>query len=239
MTKKSLLDSLKNTIGHKPTEKLTDDIKQALDKYIQRHYVSAEEDLSVDETVSFYAAALPSTAFDDAEELYEERAEVASPKPSPSIQPLNQAFPGSSGEKRKAQKESQISYAAGSFSPGASLEEHLRNLDESFSASLLKLIDAKGMKDSECYRKAGIDRRHFSKMRSDSYHPSKSTVLALCIALSLSKSEASALLEKAGYALSKSSLQDQIVEFFLVNKKWDIDLVNEALYKYDQPLLGF
>ena len=112
-------------------------------------------------------------------------------------------------------------------------------MDESFSASLLKLIDTKGMKDSECYRKAGIDRRHFSKMRSDNYHPSKSTVLALCIALSLSKSEASALLEKAGYALSRSSLQDQIVEFFLINKKWDIDLVNEALYAYDQPLLGF
>ena len=121
----------------------------------------------------------------------------------------------------------------------SSLDKLIREVDLGFSKTLLQLIDEKGMTDSECYKKANVDRRLFSKIRSDSdYHPKKTTALAFCVALSLSAKEAESLLDKAGYSLSYSSVTDVIVRYFLDNRQWDIDLVNQALYEYDQPLLS-
>ncbi len=121
----------------------------------------------------------------------------------------------------------------------SSLDKLIREIDLGFSETLLQLIDEKGMTDSECYKKANVDRRLFSKIRSDSdYHPKKTTALAFCVALRLSAEEAQSLLDKAGYSLSYSSVTDVIVRYFLDNRQWDIDLVNQALYEYDQPLLS-
>lgn len=234
MKKTNLLNSLKNTISHKPKERLTDDIKQALDKYIQRHLVIPEEAVTDNELT------LNSYSDEQIDSVHEEEDYSSSLSMSrPSLHYEKHASKETAPRPETSQSKVPVSYASGSFSPQTSLDDHLRKLDDSFSASLLKLIDAKGMTDAECYKKAGIDRRHFSKMRNSDYHPKKSTVLALCVALSLNKSESLALLEKAGYTLSNSSVRDLIVDFYIVNKKWDIDLINETLYKYDQPLLGF
>ncbi len=120
----------------------------------------------------------------------------------------------------------------------AGLKNVIANLDESFAETLLQLIDVSGMTDVECYKKAFVDRKHFSKIRSDAnYKPSKQTALAFCIALELDVEATNNLLKKAGFTLSNSSMFDVIVKFFIENKTYDIPTINEALLEHDQQLL--
>ena len=118
-------------------------------------------------------------------------------------------------------------------------EQLLENLDAGFSETLLQLIDRTGKKDSEIYKKANVDRKLFSKIRNNmDYKPSKTTALAFAFALELDVNETKDFIGRAGFALSHSSKFDVIVEYFLVNKNYNVFELNEVLFAFDQPLIG-
>ena len=119
------------------------------------------------------------------------------------------------------------------------LKDLLGRKQETFQQQLLRLIDEKGYTDVEVYKRANVDRKLFSKIRSNpEYKPQKKTAMALAMALRLNMDETTDLLRLAGLALSPASLMDVIVGYCIENRIYDLFEVNALLFEYDQPLLG-
>ena len=154
-----------------------------------------------------------------------------SPQPSQRFESERTSAPKAGGT--HALNSAQMSGAA-----SISLSDALSGMDESFSEMVLRKIDERGMTDAQCYKKAEIDRKLFSKLRGNRlYKPSRQTAVALAIALELSLEETKELLMKAGFALSHSSKFDIIIEYFISRGNYNRFEINEALYEFDQQLI--
>lgn len=121
----------------------------------------------------------------------------------------------------------------------SSLRSYLDDMDKPFIYTLFYYIDKKGMTDVECYKKANVDRKTFSKLRTNpNQQPSKQTAVAFAIALELTFDETQHLLSTAGMTLSRSNVFDKIIRYFIKKGNYNIHEINEALFEFDQTLLG-
>ena len=210
--------------AYRISEKLFADIKE----YIDDNYVDKHTDVRIDamraRSMPRYSCNMPSSD----EAAYTECAECT-------------VGPDMPFEAMTAQQSAKPMVKAFSMPniTALSLDDKLNQLDESFSEMLLRKIDESGMTDAECYKKANIDRKLFSKIRSDKlYKPSKPTVIAFAIALELPIEEVNDMLMKAGFALSHSNKSDIIIEYFIEHGNYNIFEINEALFAFDQSLIG-
>lgn len=123
--------------------------------------------------------------------------------------------------------------------PESSLDEWLKQQDDTFAVTLLKLIDKKNLTDVQCYKKANVTRKTFWKIVNDpKYKPSKPTIIAFAVALELTLDETEDLLRTVGFSLSHSNTFDMIISFYIQRGVYDVYEINAALYKYDQLCLG-
>ena len=191
---------------------VSQDLLADVQKYIDENY----EDFEAEEEAEVFEAAREAMPLRDA---------------APSAARPREAMPTGFARSQEAVYAEQANYAG---SAPAAFE-----LDEGFSKLLFQLIDERGWKDADCYKKANVSKQVFSNIRSNpQYLPSKTTVLALAIALELDLDETKKLLERAGYAISHSSLADVIVEYFIIHKRYNIFEINQTLFEHDQKILG-
>lgn len=207
-------------------QKLIDEVG----KYIDQYYEPVKDDIKMDKEML--------SIFDKITRFRKKRAEEKAlqeqkiQESSQTEESAPEEFDVSTMQKTKIKKG-----MSSTMSVNRNLDNLMDQLEETFSQRLLRMIDERGMTDSEAYTKAYVDRRHFSKIRKDvNYVPNKKTVLAFTIALELSLDEAKDLLASAGFALSRSSKTDIIVAYFLQNKIYDMFEINDVLNTYGQPV---
>ncbi len=217
---------------NKENTKDKETLKKEVGEYIDKYYIPARDDITMDSEMKSIFDRITSFRKKKAES----KADATAEKPDVSDYRIDEAavaeFDASSMKKYKV-----TSTMAATMPTNRKIDDLMEQLDETFSQRLLRMIDERGMTDSEAYNKAYVDRRHFSKIRKDpNYAPAKKTVLAFAIALELSMDETKDLLNCAGFALSRSSKTDIIVAYFLQNQIYDMFEINEVLYDYGQPI---
>lgn len=207
-------------------QKLIDEVG----KYIDKYYEPVKDDIKMDKEILFIFDKITDFRKNRAEEKALQEEQI---KESHQIEEsLLEGFDISTMQKTKITKGMSSTMVV-----NRNIDNLMDQLEETFSQRLLRMIDERGMTDSEVYARAYVDRRHFSKIRKDvNYVPNKKTVLAFTIALELSLDESKDLLASAGFALSRSSKTDIIVAYFLQNKIYDMFEINDVLDAYGQPV---
>ena len=208
-------------------------------KYIERYYVPGNDDIEVDDEqvkgffdkISEFLSGKKSAqkesvnALDEFPDIQDNVLDV----PEEAARP---EFDISTAKKKKLVRPmSEMTVS------NRKIDDLMSQMDETFSQRLIRMIRERNMSESEAYKKAYVDRRHFSKIKKDEYYaPNKKTVLAFSIALELTLDETKDLLRSAGYALSRSSKFDIIIVYFLENKNYNMFDINDVLYEYGQPV---
>jgi len=218
--------------------KLSEKLFQKVASYIDENYVQTVERATYGPDPQMRQQQIRSrmewglreeAAIYETEEARSDRSRASASMPAAPI-PQRRCAPMAAPPKQAAPAQSQ---------KHLSLEELLRQTDAGFTETLLKLIDERGKKDSQIYKKALLSKQHFSKIRNNpDYKPTKATAISLALALELDLEQTRDLIGRAGYALTNSSKFDLIVRYFIEKKNYNIVEINMALYEFDQALLG-
>lgn len=204
---------------------------EAVGQYIEKYYVPDHDDIKLDNEMKSIFEKISN---------YRKKRQLEREKENPEEQASEYELDPSAPTEFdvSSMKKTKITRGlSSSMATNRNIDNLMNQMEETFSQRLLRMIDERGLTDSEVYTKAYIDRRHFSKIRKDEHYvPNKKTVLAFTIALELSLDEAKDLLRSAGFALSRSSKTDIIIAYFLENKIYDMFEINDVLYAYDQPV---
>jgi len=230
---------------------LNEALKKEIRKYLEEYYVS-EESYSIDaaEAMSEQRLLMISGVAEKTSRKASRKKRDSAPAfsdercfPEEEIHPMilqSKAYEEISAEESNSGKTLFLHDSAAVYSTKKSarrLEDLVGELEETFSERLFRLIREKGLDETEVYKKAFLDRRHFSKIRNDrNYAANKKTVLALSVAMKLNLDEARDLLNCAGFALSRSSRYDMILQYFLENQIYDLFVINDVLYEYGEPV---
>lgn len=218
---------------------LSGKIFAGVDQFIDDHYVEekTDEEYGFGGLAADYEAAMEEPQEEPAEEAKRRRKEER-------FSFLNRKMVAREEECRMAPPPA---YAAGAAMAAAapkmqakrSLDDVMKNLSETWSESLLRMITEKGYNDTEVYKRANVDRKLFSKIRSNKdYQPKKTTAVAFALALRLNLDETKDFIARAGYAFSPSSKFDLIIEYFIENEVYDFMTINLALFEHEEPLIG-
>lgn len=194
---------------------------ESVGKYIDKYYIDKPDDIKLDKEMK--------SIFDRISEFRKKKATKKCDAEEDTDIEIDESAV-ESFDVESMQKTKATDSMSSTLATNRNIESLIGQMDETFSQRLLRLIDERGMTDSEAYNKAYVDRRHFSKIRKDvNYTPNKKTVLAFAIALELSIDEAKDLLNSAGFAFSRSSKTDIIVAYFLQNKIYDMFEIKGAV----------
>lgn len=222
-----------------------------LDKYVDERYIEPLDEEALPEEAVYARCEAPrvtepGSPLEGSEVCYELSDDEVI-KPSKKINKKKSLFSGLNKASCEAAGDSAPMASAmcmGAAAPGMqkadrSLEDMMKNISQSWQEMLFRLIDEKGYTDTEVYKRAEIDRKLFSKIRSNTdYKPKKNTAIALALSLNLNLDETKDFLGRAGYALSPSSRADLIVQYFIEHDVYDIYTINLALFDHGEPTIG-
>lgn len=220
---------------------LSDKIFAGVDRFIDENYVEEKIEEEYGEAVMEDRMEMPS--FDACEEESADfHIEKRSRKERLRNERLRNERRGLFATGRNAmmvEPPAAMSISEACAAPKRSLDDVVKNIGETWQESLLRLITEKGYSDTEVYKRANVDRKLFSKIRSNkNYQPKKNTAVAFALALRLNLDETRDFLRRAGYAFSPSSIFDLIIEYSIDHGIYDLMLINGALFDHDQPQLG-
>ena len=218
---------------------------KALDEYLKKNYVPPVEAfgsafaMPVGKTADLFSAKLEKRASKNAKVHFAKKSAETADFCADEIVPLMEEAEEAADSMNSGAVPAAMMDMVAEAKPARSIDEVISQVSESWQESLFRLIDEKGFSDTEVYKRADVDRKLFSKIRcSSDYRPKKNTAIAFALALRLNLDETKDFLMRAGYALSKSSRADLIVEFFIQNEVYDLITINTALYDHNEQALS-